>query len=146
MTRILASIALRLISGTLTARIENELMSRWILSSAIVALAMSAAFGIIYLPEHFTTPDLEKMRSHRLSGLENERLRELYRQAAIEVERLRTLSEEEKLESRKKLTAELQECNSNMADAAYKARHPNGCNGLPLNVVRRTPGVSGENR
>ncbi len=114
-------------------------MRQWVVLCSIGAVALGAAFGFAYIPEHFTKPDLQKMRAYRLTGVSDEKLRELYTKAHSEAERLRVVTEKEKESSRVRLMNELGECNTNMSDPAFKARHPNGCNMLPLMLFDGNP-------
>jgi Sec-independent protein translocase protein TatA len=106
-------------------------MQRVAIILLFVIVVLAALFGITYLPE-MRDPEVSAMREYRLSGLTDERLRELHQQAVVEAEKQRVADVNATKEARAKLSAEFGKCISNMSDPAFRARHPGGCNGIPL--------------
>lgn len=100
---------------------------RGVVSSAVViVIVVVAGIGISYFPE-LRKPDINVMRTYRLSRVTDDQLRAAHQRAAAEAEKQRAADAAYEKKSRADLIAKLAECNANMVDPAFRARHPTGC-------------------
>lgn len=98
----------------------------------IFGVAVAGVAGMAYpvIRPELRKPAIGEMRAFLISHMTDDRLRTVHQMAAIEAAKRQRATDSYKETSRAELNADIASCDSKMMDAAYKARHPGGCNRL----------------
>ncbi len=97
----------------------------------VVVVAAAAAIAFFVNGPQFGKPDIREMRAFLISRMTDDQLRAAYKEAAAEAEKRQQATAAYKETARAEMNADIAACDTKMNDAAYKARHPEGCNRLP---------------
>jgi hypothetical protein len=99
----------------------------------IFGVVVAAAAAVVYpvIRPELRKPDISEMRAFLISHMTDDQLRAVHQMAADEAVKRQRATDAYKETSRAELNADIASCDSKMADVAYKARHPEGCNRLP---------------